>query len=83
MPKHPLDSNVDRKLFEAFMNRRGCRLEAHEVDQLILSDDAIGCRICNMAGYEAGVGEVGNIISRRNLPKTWKAFVNHVKNLFE
>lgn len=68
---------VEQKLYEAFMNNRGLRLTAEEVERLVW-DDAVGTRISNMALMEiAGVG-IGHDEIRPKGPKTWAGFKKHI-----
>lgn len=61
---------VEQKLYEAFRARRGVRLTAQDVEDLLVLDDAMQTRILNAACMEAGREEAGATFGAPT--KTWR-----------
>lgn len=69
--------SLEQLLFEAYVNHRGLRLTADDVDSLV-SDDAVATRISNRACQEAGADEVGEDCIANAIcagAKTWDKMV--------
>lgn len=69
--------SLEQVLFEAYVNHRGLRLTADDVDSLV-ADDAVAARISNRACQEAGTDEVGEDCIPNAIcagAKTWRRFV--------
>ena len=52
--------SVEQKIYEAYRDCRGVTLTSKNIEDLILTDDAIRVRITNRAATEADAQEIGN-----------------------
>jgi len=70
--------SVEQKLYEAFVQHKGCRLTQNDVTRLVNLDDAIRTRITNHALAEAGVmdGGMDGMIGQET---TWNQFKKRLK----
>lgn len=73
---------VDARLYEAFINCRGVRLSAKEVQELIGPDDAMSTRIGNAAYLDAGLEEQGlSFDDGPNAPRTWRGLLSLLRRI--
>lgn len=69
---------LEERLYEAYRKKRGIRLSANELEELIELDDAIMCRISNEATTQAGNEEYGdNLLGGVLVP--WGQLVNSLR----
>lgn len=57
-----MQKSIEQRLYDAYVDGKGLRLTAKEVQDLVNMDDAIQARICNRAADEAGGHELGGCL---------------------